>query len=209
MDSNSERTIADCLRRGDDRAWQCLYDRVAHRVWRGVSRLMGNDEAAVADVVQETFLAAARSARSFNPKRGSLWPWLWAIARNQVALHYRKHARTQKLAQAQHWWASLDGDKTKWLASNGAAPPEILASRELAELVRAALAKLPPDYQALLTGRYLDGMSAEQLAAETNSTGSAVRAKLTRARRTFRRTFAEVTGSPESGKETDDEYQRR
>ena len=132
-------------------------------------------------------MAAATSAREYDPRRGSLWGWLWGIARRQVALHYRKRARAERFTKARHWWSSLDGNKTKWLTSGLDTPSEILASRELAELVRAALAELPSAYQVLLIGRYLDGVSAPQLAADANSTASAVRSKLVRARRAFRR----------------------
>jgi RNA polymerase sigma-70 factor (ECF subfamily) len=159
---------------------------------------MNDDAAAVADVVQETFMGAARSARGFNPARGSLWVWLWGIARNQVALHYRKQATSERLVHARRWWASLDGDKVEWLAAECDAPPEILASRELADLVRAALAELPADYQLLLTSRYVDGSTAEQIALEISSTGGAVRSRLVRARRAFRQAFAGMVDSSDT-----------
>ena len=33
----------------------------------------------------ETMLAAARSARTYDASKGTLWVWLWGIARMQVA----------------------------------------------------------------------------------------------------------------------------
>src|SRR4249920_1732300 len=77
LDEQHERRLARGLRDGKIDAWQALYDAFAERVWRGVARLLGGNGADVADVVQETMLAAAKSALSFDPERGSLWLWLW------------------------------------------------------------------------------------------------------------------------------------
>ena len=87
MDKKTEQDIAKGLKKGCRRAWLQLYEVYAESIWRNVVRLIGNDSATVADVVQETFLAAARSARNFDPCRGTLWIWLWTIARRQIALH--------------------------------------------------------------------------------------------------------------------------
>ncbi len=55
------------LRDGNREAWTALYDRYIEEVWRYVARLLGPGSAAVADVVQETFLAAAQRAHGFDP----------------------------------------------------------------------------------------------------------------------------------------------
>src|SRR5262245_28236804 len=85
MDEQQERVVVQGLRAGKTEAWQALYEAYAERVWRSVARLLGPSAADVADVVQETMLAAARSAATFDPGRGALWLWLWGIARRQVA----------------------------------------------------------------------------------------------------------------------------
>src|SRR5262249_40812319 len=99
LDEQQEQLIAQGLREGTADAWQALYDAYAERVWRGVARLLGRQSSDVGDVVQETMMAAARSAGTFNPARGSLWPWLWGIARNHVALHLRKQERRNRLTK--------------------------------------------------------------------------------------------------------------
>src|SRR3954451_20271646 len=103
MDEQEAHAVVRGLRAGSADAWRALYDTFAERVWCGVARLLGPHSADVADVVQETMLAAARSARTFDADRGSLWIWLWGIARLQVALHYRKQKRHDRLKQAGDW----------------------------------------------------------------------------------------------------------
>jgi len=193
MDKNTEREIAQGLQQGERRAWLRLYEAYAEPVWRNISRLVGNDSSAVADIVQETFLAAARSARNFDSKRGTLWVFLWTIARRQVALYYRKQKHQIVLSQVQQWWTSLDGEKFDWIDAKEDMPLVILESKELAVLVRFALSELPSDYQTLLLAKYVDNEPAEKIAGQLNCSEVAVRSKLARARKAFRKAFKKVT----------------
>jgi RNA polymerase sigma-70 factor (ECF subfamily) len=202
MDTDTNSEIAQGLRQGSCDAWLRLYELYAEQLWRNVARLMYGDAVSVADVVQETFLVAARSARNFDPRRGSLWVWLWTIAQRQVALHYRKQQRPKSLlTQAQQWWNVLDGQKADWIDGHEKPPAEVLESRELATLVRHALAELPAEYQTLLMAKYVDGAAVETIAERINSSSVAVRSKLARARKAFRRVFARLTRYTPSGQE--------
>ncbi len=190
MDQQQERQLAEGLREGTIHAWHALYDAYAKPIWRYVARLMGAPSPDVADVVQETFLAAARSARTYDPERGSLWWWVVGIARKQVALCYRKRQRQDRVKAAGEWLATKGRAVIHWLERRQETPPEALVSAELATLVRGALSELSADYQGLLTARYLDGVPVEEIAAREDSSVTAVRSKLARARRAFRDTFS-------------------
>jgi RNA polymerase sigma-70 factor (ECF subfamily) len=193
MDEQTEREVARGLRAGEADAWRALYDAYAERVWRAIARLMGADSADVADVVQETFLAAARSAHAYDAARGSLWLWLWGIARRHVALHYRKEKRHDRLRAAERWLASRNGPVLRCLEGSDAAPPDVLAAAELATLVRATLTELPDEYESVLTAKYLDGESVEHIARQERSTVTAVRSRLARARQAFRQLLLRST----------------
>ena len=141
-----------------------------------MARQVGPQAADVADVVQETFLAAARSTASFDPHLGTPWSWLVGIGRNHVALHYRKQARRQRLVTAGQSLHGANGQALDWLESREPPPASLLATAEMATLVRAALADLPADYGTLLAARYLDDTPVEELAdREQSSVDRAVR----------------------------------
>jgi RNA polymerase sigma-70 factor (ECF subfamily) len=172
------------LREGNRKAWTALYEAYSGDVWRYVARLVGGDGAAVADVVQEVFIAAAKGARGFDASRGTLWGWLAGIAHRQVAAYWRQAARVarvQKLA-----WSA--GEKIRGLMEEES-PAKAMEERELADLVRSVLAELPADYAGLLTGKYLDELSLEELAEQTGGTVEGVKSKLARARKEFRGKF--------------------
>jgi RNA polymerase sigma-70 factor (ECF subfamily) len=196
-EDQQERRIAQGLREGKTEAWQTLHDIYAEQVWRGVARLLGPSAADVADVVQETMIAAARSAGNFDIERGSLWPWLWGIAHNHAVLHLRKQEQRNRLAKAV---ASRERPSASVPSASG-----LLADAELASRVRAILAELPVDYGALLTAKYLDGATVAELAARDRSTEVAVRSKLARARAAFREAFGTYDDEIVRSKESDHE----
>jgi len=203
MDKKTEQDIVKGLREGSRQAWLQLYEAYADSVWRNVARLVGSDSATVADVVQETFLAAARSARNFDPRRGSLWIWLWTIARRQVALHYRREKPIIALNQAQQWWISMDDAKFDWIDAKADIPPDIAQSQELAALVRIALSELPSDYQLMLLSKYVDDKPAKQIAEQMKCSDVAVRSKLARARKAFQKAFRRIVQiTPDSWEES-------
>jgi RNA polymerase sigma-70 factor, ECF subfamily len=181
MGEHAEREIVRGLREGSAEGWRALYDAFALRVWNGVARRVGPSSSDVADIVQETFLAAARSARNYDQARGSLWCWLSGIARNQTALFYRKRSTRHDTAH--------DFD----LPGREAEPAELLGTVELAMSVRKVLSLLPLEYETLLVGKYLDELSLEDLAAVENSNASAIGSKLARARQAFREEFEKLT----------------
>jgi RNA polymerase sigma-70 factor (ECF subfamily) len=201
LDKNTEHEIAKGLQEGNRQAWLQLYEAYAEHVWKNIARLMGSDSAVVSDVVQETFMAAARSAKNFDPDRGSLWAWLWTIANRQVALYYRKQKSNPVLTQAQNWWTALDGEKLGWIDAKAEAPPDILQSRQLTTLIRCALSKLPGEYQTLLLAKYVDSRPADRIAEQMGCSPVAVRSKLARARKAFRKAFKKIIRSAPSAQE--------
>ncbi|MDB5388720.1 MAG: rpoE 3 [Planctomycetaceae bacterium] len=176
------------LRDGNRGAWTALYNGYSADVWRHVARLLGRDAAAIADVVQDVFLAAAKSARQFDPERGTLWSWLTGIAQHQIAAHWRqvgKVARLRKLIEDEAIEISHLLDAAKPLDG-------VTDAVDLADLVRVVLSQLPADYAALLTAKYVDDQSLEELAGQFGgpvSSVEAIKSRLARARREFRTKF--------------------
>ena len=192
MNDHRDDEIARGLRERKAEAWAVLYEAYFDRIWRVTARMMGADADAVADVVQETFLAAARSADAYDPARGPLWLWLAGIARNQLGAYRRARWRDNRIAKNGDLAPRVAECLTRWLENRHAPPPEALATAEIVVTVRAVLAELNDDYQALLTARYCDGVSIEQLAQWGRCTPTAVRSKLARAREAFVETFAKT-----------------
>src|SRR5687767_12115106 len=179
---------AEALRRGDRAAWLALFDRHAERLWRAVAREMRAEPQAVADVVQETLMAAARSAGRYDPARGTPWVWLWGIARNQVALHFRRRAGERRLGESGATSAARQ-KLAEWLEGGGGSPLEALEAHEVADAVRAALARLSDEHAFVLIALHMEGMPAAEVAELLGRSPQAVRSLAVRARDQFRSEF--------------------
>lgn len=184
----SEARIIRGLRQGDRAAWTELYEAYNARIWRHVARLVGSDAGVVADVVQETFLSAARSAANFDPSRGTLWAWLCGIAHHLACGVWRQHARNDQLRER------ALAHNVPW-ASPGADPAAPLQQQESADAVRTALNQLPADYALLLTAKYIEGLNMAQIQQQHGGTMEALRSRLARARREFQAVFTRFAPS--------------
>ena len=182
---------------GSRDAWTALYDRYCDDVWRYVARLLGSSAAAVADVVQETFLAAAQSARGFDPERGTPGSWLTGIAHHRVHMHWRQVGRVERLRKlAESGAAEIRGWLDRQEPLDNASPDGQWNRAELADLVRGTLAEMSADYAALLSAKYLDDRTLEEIAREGDCSIDAAKSKLARARREFRAKFEYLTREP-------------
>lgn len=116
---------------GDDTALRELFGR--HAPWLAVRLRAVLPADDVEDVLQETFLAAWRGARGYQPQ-GACGGWLWGIARRQAALLLRRRGPSKPAEQAGA--ALLAGLPAR---PGGSDPAEIALARTDLEVAVAAL----------------------------------------------------------------------
>jgi RNA polymerase sigma-70 factor (ECF subfamily) len=185
LDQSQQHQVHVGLRAGNRAAWGMLFDGYVVELWRFAARLIGTDQTPVDDIVQETFLAAARGVRQFDPEQGTLWAWLTGIAQRQAALYWRQTARAARIKTL----AANGSEKIRdWLIDT-VMPETPWEQRETADLIRGVLAELSSDYAALLTAKYLDERSTPELLDLFGGTAESLKSKLARARKEFRTKF--------------------
>lgn len=151
---------------GEDRAFAQVYEAVASRLRTFLVRLVRSEPLAD-DLLQETFLRIHRARGSFA--RGArLLPWCYAIARN-VHVDHLRHRPSQRERPAE------TDEPIEIAAGPDADGEEIAAAAQLARLVEATLAKLPPNQrEAFILIRY-EGLSVADAAAILGVTEGAVK----------------------------------
>jgi len=175
--------------RGDPEAFAQLVSLFSARVFNLALRFTG-DRAEAEDLTQEAFLrayAALPRSKTELPFR----PWLLQIAVNLC----RDWARRQRPLA----FSDLDGLNDAGADEPAAAdqlpdpdplPPQAAEAREqLADLRRAVLA-LPPDLRLMVTLRYNEELSYEQIAQLLHLPPATVGTSLLRARRRLRAALA-------------------
>jgi RNA polymerase sigma-70 factor (ECF subfamily) len=121
--------------RGDGDALGELFDRHHRAAYRFLGRLTAANDADLDDLVQATFMEAARAAPRFDG-RAAVRTWLFGIAMN-VARHYKRgKARRRRVIDdaADERPSEIPGCER---------PDEHAANRELLELVARAVQRLP------------------------------------------------------------------
>jgi RNA polymerase sigma-70 factor (ECF subfamily) len=123
------------------------------------------------DLTSETFLAAARQDALLSVA------WLIGVARHKLVDHWRRQARQERLLRAVGG-SSVEVDD----------PWDVTLDRLRAHERLGALA---PQHRAVLTLRYLDGLSVPEAATVLDRSVAATEALLVRARREFRHVYEE------------------
>ena len=175
----SDQTLLERLRRGDESAFDNLFVRHYAVVYRVVYGLTGTREAAE-DAAQETFLALYR--RPPAPDQ-PLRPWLCRVALNTARNALRAERRDTLRVER----AALD------VVAAGE-PSEAVERAEERDRVRAALATLPQRQARLLLLRHA-GLSYAEVAAALDLAPGSVGTLLARAERAFAEAYARSTST--------------
>jgi len=172
-----ERTLA-----GDNRAFELLVIKYQRRIQRLIARMV-RDTDLVEDIAQETFIRAYRALHQFRGD-AQFYTWLYRIAVNTAkkALLDLKH---DPLITEAALRPEGDDDETFQPGREpiGEETPEtLLAAREIATAVQAALEALPEDLRQAVTLREIEGLSYEDIATMMNCPIGTVRSRIFRAR---------------------------
>ena len=157
---------------GDQEAFACLVEAYQTAVYNLAYRMLGNAVEAE-DAAQETFLRAYTRLDTYDSDR-KFSSWLLAIASNYCI---------DRVRQRRFRWLSLDElPSWRWLASSSQ-PEEAVIRCEERDEVRQLLDQLPPHYRATVILRYWYDLSYQEIAEAMETTESAVKSTLYRARR--------------------------
>jgi len=168
---------------GDANTWRELLDRLIPQLYRMFMNHWPNPSLAE-ELVQKTVFDAVRARTSYQPSKGSPQEWIFGIARNNIRLEVRKRATRP----------SVDGDISTYIETidTKPLPDEILEQKETAAIVRATLNSLPAKEQAVLRAKYIEGLPAQQIAQQMETTEKAVYSLLYRARISLRQELKRV-----------------
>src|SRR6187549_58913 len=92
----SDHKLVAAVRRGDDRAFEALYERY-HRRTHAYVYGMVKDHQRAEDVTQEVFVSALRRMRETEQPL-AFKPWLYQIAKNSCIDAFRRSRRTEEVS---------------------------------------------------------------------------------------------------------------
>jgi RNA polymerase sigma-70 factor (ECF subfamily) len=149
---------------GEEDAFREIVSRYKDALYAFLRRFV-NQQGAVEEVFQETFLQLFMSRDSFDPSR-PLRPWLFTIAANKAKDFLRKQHRTTAIPLgtiAEQEEMSFD-DVLNCLTSDTHIPYERLEKRETSARVREIIADMPENLREILILAYFNKFSYKQMA---------------------------------------------
>jgi RNA polymerase sigma-70 factor (ECF subfamily) len=151
---SGDTELVERLRRHDPQALAELYDRFGRVTYSLILRVV-RDAAIAEDLVQETFLRVWNRVHSLDAEKGSIGPWMLAVARNRAIDYLRSTAGRERNA--------LDLEETEHPALYLDMERDILMSDETRR-VKAAMEKLSPNCRQVMELAYFEGLSQAEMA---------------------------------------------
>jgi RNA polymerase sigma factor (sigma-70 family) len=171
----------------DERAIEALYERYSGPLYSLAYRVTGADRFAQ-DVVQEVFVTVWKNAARYDPARGSLSSWLFALARHKAIDLVRKEANVRRHTaevDPELEEAADDVDQEAWL-------------RVRRDTVRAAMTGLPDAQRTALELAFFGGLThvevSEALGIPLGTAKTRIRTALLRLRDSLGESVAEMAG---------------
>ena len=141
-------------------------------------RILGRDEDAARDAVQDALLSAYQSLARFRAD-ASLSTWLHRIVVNAALMRRRAHKRRRETAIDDLLPTFTDDGHH---ATPPPSPERMLEHAQLRANVRACIDRLPATYRTVIVMRDLEDRSTEEAADALGISTNAVKVRLHRAR---------------------------
>ena len=182
-DADADALLVERVKRGDVRAFEMLVVKYQRRVERLIGRMV-RDVDLVQDIAQESFIRAYRALPQFRGE-AAFYTWLYRIAVNTAKKALMDMKRDPLVFESARAGGGEEGEETSRIEnelSDGETPEALLASKEIAAAVNAAIEALSEDLRQAITLREIEGLSYEEIAEAMNCPIGTVRSRIFRAR---------------------------
>jgi RNA polymerase sigma-70 factor, ECF subfamily len=181
-DNDVDAELVERVKRGDKRAFEMLVIKYQRRIERLIGRMV-RDVDLVPDIAQESFIRAYRALPQFRGD-SAFYTWLYRIAVNTAKKMLVELKRVPVVA-SDRFAGNDENDETSRAESelrDDATPEALLATKEIAIAVNAAIDALSDDLRQAITLREIEGLSYEEIAEAMGCPIGTVRSRIFRAR---------------------------
>src|SRR5215211_5062878 len=186
--SIDERKLVGHVRRGDDRAFELLYERYNRRIHAYIFGMV-KDHQRAEDITQEVFVSALRRMRA-TERPIAFKPWVYEIAKNACIDQFRRSKRAEEISyDADEGLAPSDYGR---LVSREPVPDAALAAKQQLDHMVGAFGGLSEAHHQILVLRELEGLSYREIGERMGMSRPAVESTLFRARRRLSEEYDEL-----------------
>ena len=183
--AETERPHVRAARAGESDAWDALFKRYQLSLYAYVKELV-RDEQTSLDIVQETFINAARHIAGLRDD-GRFGSWLFGIAHQKCVQRWRRQSRERELEERLVEASELESED---------GPLDLLIRKEREAAFLALVEELPPPQRSVLLLRFLEDFSLEEIATITETGVGTVKSRLHYAKKSLRKLIEEKEHEP-------------
>ena len=177
--AESEQLPVQQAREGKPEAWDVLFRRYQLPLYVYVFELVHNEQTSL-DIVQETFIAAARHIGGLR-EDGKFGSWLFGIAHQKVIQHWRKRGGKEVLF-----------DEVPESPDEFESGPDYLLIRQEQEAeFMNLLNQLPLPQRSVLLLHFVEDFSLEEIARITETQLGTVKSRIHYAKKSLRKMLEE------------------
>jgi len=194
---DADALLVERAKRGEISAFEMLVVKYQRRIERLVGRMV-RDTDLVQDIAQETFIRAYRALPQFRGE-SAFYTWLYRIAVNTA-----KKALVEKKRDPLVFEGAMvsteEGEEPSRVEnelSDGETPETVLAGKQVADTVNAAIDALSEDLRQAIVLREIEGLSYEEIADVMNCPIGTVRSRIFRAREAIASKLRPLLGTRE------------
>lgn len=183
MTADADAQLVERAKRGEVHAFEMLVVKYQRRIERLIGRFV-RDVDLIPDIAQETFIRAYRALPQFRGE-SAFYTWLYRIAVNTAKKTLVELKRDPLITETALNASRQDDDETyrpEHELSDEETPDAVLASREIAATVNAAIEALPDDLRQAILLREVEGLSYDEIAEAMACPIGTVRSRIFRAR---------------------------
>lgn len=184
-----EAALVERCAASDELACAELVSEHQRMVYQLALHLLADRDEAL-DLSQEVFLRVFRTIHRFRGQ-SALRTWIYRIVINQARNRqrsWRRRHRADQVSLDDHLQHHGEAGMTEEVTT----PERVLAQKELASQIEAALDDLPFDQRTAIVLREIDGLSYDEIAFSLGVAVGTVKSRLTRARQALREHLREA-----------------
>jgi RNA polymerase sigma-70 factor (ECF subfamily) len=185
-----DKVLVARLLMGEEPAFSQFFADHYQRLYRFALARTDRDAGAAEDAAQATLARALANLASYRGE-AQLFTWLCAICRSEISLWRRRTGRREAhivlFEDRPEVLAAVDS-----LAADCDDPAVELHREQRARRIQVALDRLPARYGDALEWKYVEGFSAQEIAARLEIGLEATNSLLARAKRAFKEAYASI-----------------
>src|SRR6476620_6486886 len=175
----TDNQLVAAVRAGDDRAFECLYERYHRRIAAYIYGMV-NDYARAEDITQDVFMSALRRMRETD-RSIAFKPWIYEIAKNACIDQFRRSKRAEEVSyDADEGLGAADYGR---LVTTGPTPDAAVDQKMSLDHLCGAFGGLSETHHEILVMRELEGLSYREIGERLGMSRPSVESTLFRARR--------------------------